>query len=75
MHIFGVEIVLFYTNTIAQIKRLCSKTKMGFKMIGTSVFKTLAPFPCEDNDAEPFSKMFYEIGEPIVRDLRPFLYK
>ena len=43
-------------------------------MISTPLFNTLASSPCEDNDTEPFSKMFYEIGEHMRRDLRPFLH-
>lgn len=43
-------------------------------MIGSPVFNTPALSPCEDNDTlSLFSKMLYEIGEHIVRDLRPFL--
>jgi hypothetical protein len=36
--------------------------KIGVKIIDIPVFNTRAPFPCENNDAEPFSKTFYEIG-------------
>ena len=43
-------------------------------MIGSPVFSTPAPSPCEDNETEPSSKMFYVIGEDIGRDLRPFLH-
>ena len=28
---------------------------------------------CKDDGPEPFSNMFYEIGEHSVRNLRPFL--
>ena len=44
------------------------------KIIDTPVFSTPAPYPCEDNDTEPFSKIFYDIEEHIGRDLRPFCH-
>lgn len=51
-------LILFYTNTIAKRKRFCltrqkNLHKIGVNIFGTTVFITLEPSPCEDNDTEP----------------------
>jgi hypothetical protein len=62
--------LLFYTNTIAQRRE---KKRWG-QNDWSCCFQYSITLPFENKETEHFSKIFYEIGEHVGRELRPFLY-